>query len=443
MADSSSNKRPLWAAIGILSLAALGAFAWFQPFGASDQETADGPPPVPRYDEEYPAVGYSTRPARNRVTRLIDRVESGELRLEFQPPRGFLDTMLDALEIDPASQLLVFSKTSLQVRGVDPSHPRAIYFNDDTYVAFVEGARNLEIASMDPELGPVFFNLVQDPEAAPEFERHNGRCLRCHDSYSMTGGGVPRFLLGSAYIGADGELVSHEARIITNQRTQIRSRWGGWYVTGFHGDQVHLGNIVVRDVADLQDLEALRIGNRANLDGLLDTSVYPTNFSDIVALLVIEHQIDVQNAISRVRFDTVTLLAANDPDEQRDRIAEIVEPLVRSLFMVDAAELGDAVRGTSGFAEWFQAQGPADSQGRSLRQLALQTRVFRYPLSYLIDSEALDNLPAPAKAQVYRRVAEVVDGTDASGDFDHVDAADRAAIREILRATKPEILAGS
>jgi hypothetical protein len=440
------NNTPQWAALAVLAFAGLGALIWWLPFGPSGNEPAETLRPVPRYQAEYPAVRYDSKPANNRVTRLIERVESGELALE-RSERGFLDALLPALEIDPASQLLVFSKTSLQVRTIGPDRPRAIFFNDDTYAAWIPDARNMEIATMDPELGPVFYNLTQyedetRTESAPEFERRNGRCLRCHDSYSLSGGGVPRFLLGSAYIGPEGELVSHEAHIVTTQRTQIRSRWGGWYVTGHHGKQVHLGNIVVRDPADLQDLEALRIGNRANLDGLLDSGVFPINYSDIVALLVIEHQIDVQNAIARVLFDTVTLLADESSDDaaRQARIAEIAEPLVRSLFMVGAATLDDAVVGTSGFAEQFEARGPQDAQGRSLRQLDLETRVFRYPLSYLIYSQAFAHLPEPAKAQVYRRIAEVLDGRDTSGEFEYLSTQDRIAIREILNTTEAQVL---
>jgi hypothetical protein len=392
-----------------------------------------------RYDIEYPAVGYSTRTPDNRVTRLAERLESGELTLGRSSERDTLVALLDALEIDTSSQLLVFSKTSLQARHIGPTRPRAIYFNDDTYVGAAQGAGSFEIATMDPVLGPMFFTLDQAPETDIALERRDARCLRCHDSYSMTGGGVPRFLLASGYVGTDGRDISHEGRIITTQDTALRFRWGGWYVTGYHGEQVHLGNLVVRDPAALQDLESLRIGNRADLEGLIDPSPYLADTSDIVALLVIQHQTDVQNAITRARFDAVTALDTLVPDARAGRLAEIAEPLLEALFLSGAAELGDTVRGTSGFAATFEARGPVDNRGRSLRELDLQTRLFEYPLSYLIYSDAFDTLPEPLAQVVSARLREVLDG--AAGEaFAHLTTDDRKAIAEILRETKPELL---
>lgn len=394
-----------------------------------------------RYASEYPAVAYSTRPVTGRVGRLAESVASGATRIEFDPRRGYLDGLLRALEIDPSSQLLVFSKTSVQVGGIGPGTPRAIYFNDDTYVAWVQGAPTIEVASMDPRLGPVFHRVSQTRADGGSFDRELGRCLRCHDSYSLTGGGVPRFILGSGYIGTDGELVSHEAWILTSPSTPLRSRWGGWYVSGRHGDQVHLGNIVVENAADLQDLESLRVGNLDDLSSLLDTEPYPTEYSDIVALLVIEHQVHVQNAISRVLFDATTLLDDAEPGTDLDAgVAEIAEPLVRALFMVDEISFDDEIRGTSSFSASFEARGPHDTNGRSLRELDLQERLFRYPLSYLVYSEAFDGLPDEAREYVVGRIADVLSGRDDSADFAHVSKDDRRAIVEILRETRPGLV---
>ncbi|MGD8339992.1 MAG: hypothetical protein PVH89_04375, partial [Gammaproteobacteria bacterium] len=287
------------------------------------------------YAAEFPAVGYATNAPRGRAGQLAERLESGDALLTHRGESGYLESLLQALEIDPSSQALVFSRTSLQVGQIGPATPRAIYFNDDSYVARVPGAGTLEIASYDPALGPVFFTLPQDADTEPVMQRELGRCLRCHDTYSLTGGGVPRFLLGSGYTGEDGELVSHEAWILTSQATPLRSRWGGWYVTGRHGDQVHLGNIVVQRPEDLQDLDALRVGNLDDLSGLLDTSGYLTPFSDIVALMVLEHQIEVQNLISRLRFESVGM----EPGAMSDELAEPVEALVRAMFMLDAIDL--------------------------------------------------------------------------------------------------------
>lgn len=415
------------------------------------------------YAREYPLIGYATSQPSGRVGALVDRVAAGETELRHEPGRGYLESVLSELGLDVTSQVLVFSRTSLQVRQIRPETPRAIYFNDDTYVAWVPGAPALEIASFDPELGPVFHTIAQEPSRGNAPERKLGTCLRCHDTYGLSGGGVPRFLLGSGYIGTEGELVSHEAWILTGQDTPLRSRWGGWYVTGNHGEQVHLGNIVVERPEDLQDLEALRVGNVASLEGLIDTSLYPSPYSDIVALLVLEHQVEVQNLISRLRFEALgrpvtsgdgesASFAANAnananaaaadataADATADPLAGHVEALVRAMLMVDAIELTAPIAGTSGFTERFEARGPYDTAGRSLRQLDLETRLFRYPLSYLIYSEGFQALPQNARSAVYARLTEILEASPETDGLEQLTPADRVAIAEILRDTLPEV----
>jgi hypothetical protein len=82
-----------------------------------------------------------------------------------------------------------------------------------------------------------------------------------------------------------------------------------------------------------------------------------------------------------------------------------------------------------------------DGQGRSLRDFDLETRVFRYPLSYLVYSAAFDALPQGAREMVYERFAAVLRGEDRSEPFARLSDGDRAAILAILAATKPEFAA--
>lgn len=410
-------------AIVLVSLAGCGA-------GEPAPEVAEAELP---YADEYPAVGYATREPAGVLGQLAAGIAEGSARLEFDAERGYLDAVLEALGIDASSQVLVFSRTSLQTRFIRPNTPRAIYFNDESYVAWVPGAPTLEIASYDPALGPVFYTIPQEPAGASGMERRLGACLRCHDTYSLSGGGVPRFLIGSGYTGTEGELVSHEAWILTTQATPLRSRWGGWYVTGRHGDQPHLGNIVVQRPEDLQDLESLRTGNIDELDAFLDTSSYLTDSSDIVALMVLEHQIQVLNLISRLRYE------ADAPGGTP--IDGHVEALVRAMLFIDEVELTDTISGSSGFREHLEGLGPFDSEGRSLRQLDLTTRLFRYPLSFLIYADAFQALPAAARLAVYSRLREILASAPAQDGFDSLPVADRAAIIGILRETLPEVLA--
>jgi hypothetical protein len=419
---------------------------------AADDEPLPGfvlpAPPVDegplRYDREYPTIPYSTGERTDPVARLIARIERGEAKLEYRAPRGYLDSLLAALNIDPSSQTLVYSQTSLQGRLIGPSTPRAIYFNDDVYVAWVQHAP-LEIAAQDPNLGPVFYLLDQDQGAPPHFTGQLTKCLSCHDSYSLSGGGVPRYIVGSGYTGITGMLVSHEGWILVTDETPLKSRWGGWYVTGHHGDQRHLGNMKIKSLHDFDDLDAHRIGNIDTLDALFDTKPYLTNESDIVALLVLQHQTEMQNRITRLSYDARTALAAvaagrSKPDEVAKRMAEPLQDLLKGMLFVDAAQFTAPISGDPKFVAQFASRAVRDPQGRSLRDFDLTRRLFRYPLSYLIYSAAFDALPNEAKTAFYRQLDGMLRGAGQSAELADLSAEDRNAILEILRATKPDFV---
>lgn len=408
-----------------------------------------------RYEREYPAIGYSTRSPTDTVARLQQRIDSDEAQLQFDAKGGYLASLLRELEIDVASQLLVFSKTSFQTGLISPGAPRAIYFKDDVYVAWVQRSPDIEISAVDPRLGAVFYTLPQEDSRPPRFERKTFLCLRCHDSYSLTGGGVPRHLMGSGVPDANGRTAFHEGWHVTSDQTPIVRRWGGWYVTGTHGQQRHLGNLFVSDPSATTQLDLDAGANVTDLGALVDTAPYLGGHSDVVALMVMEHQITVQNLITRVGYDARTAIhgelgeqargdTADVPslsDATRERVGTLAEPLVKALLFVDAAPLTSPIEGTSDFAKTFERLGPSDAQGRSLRQLDLATRLFRYPCSHLIYSESFDGLPDSVKDYVYRRLWDVLAGQDATEDFTHLSDADRTATLDILKATKADFAA--
>ena len=239
-----------------------------------------------RYDREYPAVGYSSHPPTDRVAELQRAIARADAELTFDAKGGYLASLLESLHIPVESQRLVFSKTSFQVRFISPETPRALYFSDDVYVAWLRGSQFLEIAAMDPNLGPVFYTLGQKRGDQPDFKRAKGLCLQCHDTYGLAGGGVPRFLIGSGPTNEIGRPATHGTWRLTTDQTPLDERWGGWYVTGTHGDQTHMGNIVLGVPADAAPGRAPSNGNLTDLSGLLDTGPYLTEHSDIVALMV-------------------------------------------------------------------------------------------------------------------------------------------------------------
>lgn len=381
----------------------------------------------------YRDVDYSGAPVDDAVARLQERLEAGDAELDFDDRHGYLAAVLRALDIPPSSQTLVFTKTSFQVGRISPRTPRAIYFTDDAYVAWLQAGPALEVSSVDPDLGATFYNLPQKKAAAPRFERQTFLCLRCHDSYSLTGGGVPRHLMGSAVPDTNGNPVSHEGWYITDDTTPIGNRWGGWYVTGTHGDQRHLGNLIVASPAEVASLDRDDGANVTDLTELIDVDPYLVKSSDIVALLVLEHQVHVQNVMTRAHYDVRAALAeGTEPDLEKN-----VEPLVRALLLADEAPLEGKIAGTSTFAADFEARGPFDAEGRTLRKLNLETRLFEYPLSYLVYSRSFDALPEVAKSYVYRRLREELEREEGRSRIRDLQPETRSDILQILEATKP------
>jgi hypothetical protein len=218
--------------------------------------------------------------------------------------------------------------------------------------------------------------------------------------------------------------------LITNDQSPMRERWGGWYVTGNAGNQTHLGNkifpqpastkINIKEYAGRVDLSEGT--NVTDLSSKFNTANFLTPNSDIVALMVLGHQTHVHNLI--------TLAGHMKTDAT-------AESLVKVLLFSDATTFTAPIKGTTTFAEDFAKRGPKDSKGRSLRDLDLEKRLFRYPLSYMIYSPSFDALPKATKDYVSRRVHEVLSGQDKTPEFAHLSDTDRSAILEILKETKP------
>lgn len=393
------------------------------------------------YDKEYPLMGYGHNPPTDSYSRLMKKLADKGSKLPYVAEgRGYLDGLLQALGIDPSSQLLVFSKSSIKQRFISPKTPRSLFFTDEAYVTFVPGSHSLEVATMDPEQGPVFFDVTQDVTAKVPYKQETDRCLRCHDTYSMTGGGVPRFLLSSEITGPDGSIISHELSEITEQATPIERRWGGWYVTGLSGKQEHLGNFIVKDIAQLSKRPWQGLINQENLDAFVDLKAYARPTSDIVALLVLQHQVEVQNRLVRMNYEGRKLLAQN-PAVGDAELQTLVKPLLEAMFMADEPTLKDRVQGNSGYQQWFEKRGPATADGLSLRQFDLKTRTFRYRLSYLVYSNAVAALPDRFKTVLFRDISAVLNGDTTLVDKLVLPPDERQAIRTILQATKPEVLA--
>lgn len=396
---------------------------------------------------EREPIQYSKAAPDNAVSRLQDRLDTGKARLVFDERQGFLRALLKELSVPESSQVLVFSKTSMQRHRIGPKTPRALYFNDNVYVGYCRSGAVLEISAVDPKLGAVFYTLDQEAASRPKFKRQGDSCLLCHASSQTRS--VPGHLVRSVFPDAVGLPILSSGSYRIDQTSPIARRWGGWYVTGTHGKQSHLGNLVLQEPREPEEIDNRAGLNVTDLKGRFDTSAYLTGHSDVTALMVLEHQTEMHNLITRASFQTRVALhdelllnrELKRPDDYVSettsrRIKSVIEPLVRYLLFSGEARLGEKMTGTSSFATDFARPGPRDPRGRSLRDLDLASRLFKYPCSYLIYSDAFAGLPEAARYQVYRRLWAILNGNDSGRDYDHLTADDRQTILEILQATQ-------
>jgi hypothetical protein len=388
-------------------------------------------------------INYKTAATENAITALQARIDSGKTKLPFVEDHGYLPALLKELNVPRSSQVLVFSKTSFQRERITPKTPRALYFNDDVYVGFCLRGDVLEVSAVDMKLGTAFYTLDQQPEGTPRFQRQHDNCLVCHASTAT--GGVPGHLLRSVFPDRLGLPILSAGSFRTDHSSPLKERWGGWYVTGIHGPQEHMGNWVVENRRDPESEGNAKGQNVTDLRSRFTVGNYLTPHSDIVALMVLEHQAHLMNLLTRLGWETraadyemqtgdSSLLPPGRASFSFDRaVTEIVDYLL----FVDEAPLPGPVEGTSGFAEEFMRRGPFDRRGRSLRQLDLERRLMRYPCSYVIYSPVFDELPDRARDAIYRRLWQVLGGNDQSGKYSLLSENDRTAIVQILRETKP------
>lgn len=385
---------------------------------------------------------YNSPDLYDPVTMLQKRIDEGKVKLEYRDRGGYLESVLKQLGIPVSSQNLVFSKTSCQAPFTSPKTPRAVYYTDDAYVGFAQGDHVIDVIAVDPRKGPIFFTIEQKPGGKPQFQRKS--CQGCHLGDETLN--VPGVLVKSLNTDATGQPIAQVQLFISGHNNPLPDRWGGWYVTGTHKGDNHIGNAFYERRKPTNE-ELHKNSNITDLSGFLDTSKYPSKHSDTVALLVLDHTVRMQNLLTQAQYETMTAQHERATaktklvDNSNWRIRNSGEPLLSYMLFRDEAPLHGEVKGTSGFAEEFSKRGPKDRKGRSLYQFDLKTRVFKYPCSYMIYSAAFDALPDEMKAYVWARMAEILTGKDKRPLFASMTEPDRKATLEILLDTKPDFKA--
>jgi hypothetical protein len=412
------------AVIGLAALAATGLYA------AHDDAINF---PYLAYDHE--AIQYPSRPPNDPVSRLQRQIDSGAVTLNFDDRYSYLPSVLKHLGINSDSQMLVFSKTSFQAPKISPRSPRALYFSDDVAVGYVPQGEVIEVIATDPRQGAQFYTLDLAKSAKPAFVRRSMECLQCHMIPSTLN--VPGLEIASVIVAPDGSQRFPGAGTIVDSRTPLNDRWGGWYVTGTAGKMRSRANAVAPYPDRPNLLDDQNAQNLTTLRDRLDTTPYLNPTSDIVALMTIEHQARMTDLLIRLGWETrVAEQDGKNEEFRKSRMNMIVDQLTNYMLFADEAKISDPITGVSTFTNTFPARGPRDKHGRSLRDFDLKTRLFRYPLSYMIYSDLFDSLPEVAKQAVYQHLYDALTGKVQGGPL---SAEDCRAVIEILRDTKTNL----
>ncbi|MEO8052264.1 MAG: hypothetical protein ABI833_17785 [Acidobacteriota bacterium] len=153
--------------------------------------------------------------------------------------------------------------------------------------------------------------------------------------------------------------------------------------------------------------------------------------------MTLEHQTRMTNLITRFGWEARIALSEGKLDAFQERLNFGVDQIVTYMLFAEEAKIRDPITGNSTFTKTFPQRGPRDKKGRSLRDFDLKTRLFRYPLSYMIYSEAFDSMPDLVREPVYQRLYDVLTGKDTSPKFARLSPEDRRNVREILLVSRP------
>ena len=396
---------------------------------------------------EHPPIAYSTSLSHDPVALLDERLKAGTEKLEADSNGSYLRSLLKALNVPESSQCLVFSKTSMQIPYISPRTPRSIYFNDSVYIGSVVGSSVMELTAIDPQLGCVFYTLEREQQDY-RIIRDHGQCLSCHATSRTEQ--VPGALVRSIYSDKSGRPRSGSSTYITDHRSPFEQRWGGWYVTGEHGTMRHLGNAFALDRDDPQFVDKELGANQPYLPASIGKNSFLVPTSDIVALMVLEHQTRLHNLITRANYEarqaayldqSMNAALGRDKDHVSEstqrRIASVGDALISGLLFVDEFQLTSTIRGSSGFAESFSKRGPFDSRGRSLYELDLEKHLFKLPCSYMILSEHFDGLPDAVMKYIKSEMQAILYKRKQAPKGTWLNNADCSAIHELLDEVKP------
>jgi hypothetical protein len=240
---------------------------------------------------------------------------------------------------------------------------------------------------------------------------------------------------------------------VVDTTTPFEDRWGGWYVTGKHGKAVHKGNVTAEENGESVKLDPLPGQNITDLGKFFDIEPYPRKTSDIVALMVLEHQTSTQNILTKANQASIRAMhmqkslqkelgepVSDEPTGTARRIIDhCAEDVVDALLFKDEAALPEGgIEGNGDFQAAFEKNGPRTPEGRSLKDMQLLTRLFKYRCSYTIYGLTFQNLMPQLKTTVFQRLTEALEGKAKLNRYDYLGERERKNIMAILATTVPD-----
>lgn len=394
-------------------------------------------------DYDLAPVLYSASKDDNTITRIQAAMDAQTFNLSGSSPAELLSSLLDELGISVSSQVLVFSKTSLQRKMITPANPRAIYFNNDFYVGYVPRGV-IEIVACDDPKGMMFYSF--DVNAEPEKRRflRSQECMSCHATKNTMN--VPGLLVRSVFTEQDGQALLSWGSLLTTPASPIEERWGGWYVTGRQGQTKHMGNQWVSNKDVGRDgYEATTGQNVTDLSGFFDTNKHLADTSDILALMIMEHQIQAHNTLSAAKVSYLRSAYldkaihhgkydVNSPSAQK-MILATADSVLKMLMFADEVELPeDGIDGSDLYRDNFTGQG-LSHDSHSLRDLRLEKRLFKYRCSFMIHSKSFEQLPDEIKTPVLKKLHAIVTSEDDMPGFPSLSSREKERIHDILSYT--------
>ena len=399
-------------------------------------------------DFELKPHGYFTRKPQDPMSLLMEKIDAGEVTITEENGKPLVERLLRELKLDKDTQVLVFSKTSLQKRAVSYRNPRAIYFNESVYLGWMPNGR-VEVASFDPEIGPLFYFQRQLDDTRSRLFVRTRSCLGCHAGNATNF--IPGSLGRSVYPDRTGRVLKGiEDYRRSGHHIPLQDRYGGWFVSGQHGKMRHMGNSIATREDGQVTIDRKRFANLEKLDQFFPTDSYLAPGSDIAALLVFDHQVTMHHRLVEATYRARQALFDSKLDPMETDVAKLaagrsireftegVDKVIDYMLFREEIALPE-VSCDANFRRAFTANKRTDKGGYSLKDLRLDGRIFEHRCSFMIYSPSFEHMPPMLRGAIYDRLHQILTAQAPVKGFEHLGAEERTRIFEILRETKKDL----